>query len=286
MRHTRLICLIGDPVEHSISPILHNELFKMLGLNYVYVAFRVSSNDLHDAVRGLRALGVTGFNVTIPHKVAVVSYLDKLSDEVRLIGAVNTVVNVGKTLVGYNTDYLGVMNTFRQLGVGLRGCNVTVLGAGGACRAVVYALLVEGVSNVYIVNRSPERARDLARDFKEIFTNSNIIPLELNLENLRLSISKSHILINTTPVGMYPRVNESLVPPELIDSDLVVMDLVYNPVMTKLLRDAKARGARVIDGVYMLVHQAAASFKLWTGVEPPVDYMLSTAYSVLGGSNE
>jgi shikimate dehydrogenase len=279
--HAKLICLIGDPVEHSISPIIHNEVFRALNLNYVYLAFRVLPEDLMDAVRGLRALGVVGFNVTIPHKVSVMKYLDELSPDAEVVGSVNTVVNMGGRLVGYNTDYLGVVNTFKNLGIKLEGTSATVLGAGGASRAVIYALILGGVERVFIVNRTLEKAVSLASEFSIKFPNTSLIPMSLTQENLREAIQKSHIVINTTSVGMYPRTEESLVPSDLLRSDLVVMDVVYNPLETKLLRDAKAVGAKVIDGVNMLVYQAVASFKLWTGIDPPVDMMFRTAYSVL-----
>jgi shikimate dehydrogenase len=279
--HAKLICLIGDPVEHSISPIIHNEVFRALNLNYVYLAFRVLPEDLIDAVRGLRALGVVGFNVTIPHKVSVMKYLDELSPDAEVVGSVNTVVNMGGRLVGYNTDYLGVVNTFKNLGIKLEGTSATVLGAGGASRAVIYALILGGVERVFIVNRTLEKAVSLAGEFSIKFPNTSLIPMSLTQENLREAIQKSHIVINTTSVGMYPRTEESLVPSDLLRSDLVVMDVVYNPLETKLLRDAKAVGAKVIDGVNMLVYQAVASFKLWTGIDPPVDMMFRTAYSVL-----
>lgn len=282
MRNAKLICLIGDPVEHSISPIIHNEVFRALNLNYVYLAFKVPPENLVDAVKGLRALGVVGFNVTIPHKVSVMRYLDELSPEAEVVGSVNTVVNRGGRLVGYNTDYLGVMNTFKSLGIRLEGMSVTVLGAGGASRAVVYALVLSGVERVFIVNRTLERAISLVSEFSSKFPNICLTPMSLTTENLREAIQKSHIIINTTSVGMYPRTEESLVPSELLRSDLVVMDVVYNPLETKLLRDAKARGAKVIDGVGMLVYQAVASFKLWVGIDPPVDIMFKVAYSSLG----
>ena len=281
MKNAKLICLIGDPVEHSISPIIHNEVFRALNLNYVYLAFKVPPENLVDAVKGLRALGVVGFNVTIPHKVSVMRYLDELSPDAEVVGSVNTVVNRGGRLVGYNTDYLGVMNTFKNLGIRLEGTSVTVLGAGGASRAVVYALVLSGVERVFIVNRTLERAISLVSEFSSKFPNICLTPMSLTMENLREAIQKSHLIINTTSVGMYPRTEESLVPSELLRSDLVVMDIVYNPLETKLLRDAKAKDAKIIDGVGMLVYQAVASFKLWVGIDPPLDLMFKVAYSSL-----
>lgn len=281
MRHLKLICLIGDPVEHSISPIIHNEAFRKLGLNYVYLAFRVTSDSLEHAVKGLKVLGASGFNVTIPHKSAIIKYLDEVDREAMFIGAVNTVVNEYGKLVGYNTDVVGVINTFKSLNISLSGTSATILGAGGASRAVLYALASNGSSEVYIINRTYERALSLAEEFSIKFPNVVFRPMSLTVDNLRAAIGRTHILINTTSVGMYPNVNESLIPPELLKDDLIVFDVVYNPVETKLLRDAKLRGATTIDGVHMLVHQAAAAFKLWTKVEPPIDFMFDIAYSSL-----
>lgn len=276
-----MICLIGDPVEHSISPVIHNEVFKKLGLNYVYLAFRVVSNELEHAVRGLKALGAVGFNVTLPHKVAIIKYLDELSSEARSIGSVNTVVSSGGKLVGYNTDVIGVTNTFKSLSINLHDVSVVVLGAGGAGRAVVHALASNGSSSIYIVNRTLGKAVELANEFSTKFPYVEFRPMSLTLNNLQTALERSQILINTTSVGMYPKVDESLIPLELLRNDLTVFDIVYNPVETKLLRDARSRGAKTIDGVHMLVHQAAASFRLWTGVEPPIDFMFDVAYSSL-----
>lgn len=281
MRHLKLVCLIGDPVEHSISPVIHNEVFKKLGLNYVYLAFRVAGNELEHAVRGLKALGAVGFNVTLPHKVAIIKYLDELSPEAKSIGSVNTVVNSGGKLVGYNTDVVGVTNTFKSLGVNLHGASVVVLGAGGASRAVLHALASNGSSRIYVINRTLEKAVELANEFSIKFPRTEFRPMSLTLSNLQTALEGSQILINTTSVGMYPKVDESLIPSELLRNDLTVFDVVYNPVETRLLRDAKSRGAKTIDGVHMLVHQAVASFRLWTGVEPPINFMFDVAYSSL-----
>ncbi|MEM0453167.1 MAG: shikimate dehydrogenase [Sulfolobales archaeon] len=281
MRHPKLICLIGDPVEHSISPIIHNEAFKMLGLNYIYLAFRVKPVDLENAVKGLKALGAVGFNVTIPHKVSIVKYLDEVNHDAISIGSVNTVVNKEGKLIGFNTDVVGVVNTFKSFKVGVRGSTAVVLGAGGASRAVIYALINCGASKVFLINRTLEKAVELATIYRGVSQNTEIIPMKLSFDNLKTALTSSLLVINTTSVGMYPNINESLIPKDLISNDLIVMDVVYNPVETKLLRDAKERGAKIIDGVHMLVHQAAAAFKLWTDVEPPIELMFTTAYSAL-----
>ncbi len=281
MRHPKLICLIGDPVEHSISPTIHNEAFKRLNLNYIYLAFKVSSHDLENAVKGLKALGAAGFNVTLPHKVTVIKYLDEVTPEARAIGSVNTVVNERGKLVGHNTDVVGVINTFKSAGISLLGTTAVVLGAGGASRAVIHALVSCGSGRIYVINRTYEKAVELVKEYASKFPDVEFKPMYLTMNDLRSALDQAQILINTTSVGMFPNINESLVPPELIRSDIIVFDIVYNPVETKLLRDAKSRSAPTIDGVHMLVHQAAASFKLWTGVDAPLNLMFDTAYSLL-----
>ncbi len=281
MRHLKLICLIGDPVEHSISPTIHNEVFRELNLNYIYLAFRVVGDDLEHAVRGLKALGASGFNVTLPHKSAIIKYLDEVVPEAMFVGAVNTVVNEGGRFVGYNTDVVGVINTFKSLNIRLSGTSAAVLGAGGASRAVLYALASSGSSEVFLINRTFERAVSLAEEFSVKFPDVRFRPTGLTVSGLRVAVERAQILVNATSVGMYPSVDESLIPPELLRRDLIVFDVVYNPVETKLLRDARLRGATTVDGVHMLVHQAAAAFKLWTKVEPPVDFMFNVAYSSL-----
>ena len=285
---TRLICLIGDPVEHSISPLIHNAAFRLMELNYIYLAFRVKKEALNEAVRGLKSLGVMGFNVTIPHKIAIMEYLDEISEEAIGIGSVNTVVNHKGRLKGYNTDAQGALNALEDSGFEVRGSVVTILGAGGAGRAVAYGMLKRGASALYIINRTLERGLELANRLRQLFSR-RIEALPFNLESLREAISHSEILINCTPVGMYPNIDEIPIPPSLIRKDLIVMDVVYNPLKTRLLREAEKRGAKTVYGIGMLVHQAALAFKLWTGVEPPVDHMLRVAYSALrrgkGGRN-
>lgn len=257
-------CLIGDPVEHSLSPKIMNFLFKKHGLDAIYFKIRVGNNELKNKIMEFRDQDFKGFNVTMPLKQSIIKYLDEINKDAKLIKAVNTVKNAGNHLIGYNTDWIGFMNSLKLNGV-KRIDKAVILGAGGAARAATYAL-IKNSTIVYILNRSRARAEALAKEFGEI--NDNVVALDLNMENLERALDESMLLVNATPVGM----NEwkSLVPCELLREDLVVMDMVYSPLTTKLLHDARNAGAKTIDGLWMLILQAAESFRIWTGIYPDV----------------
>ena len=257
-------CLIGDPVEHSLSPKIMNFLFKKHGLDAIYFKIRVGNNELKNKIMEFRDQDFKGFNVTMPLKQSIIKYLDEINKDAKLIKAVNTVKNTGNYLIGYNTDWIGFMNSLKLNGV-KRIDKAVILGAGGAARAATYAL-IKNSTIVYILNRSRARAEALAKEFGEI--NDNVVALDLNMENLERALDESMLLVNATPVGM----NEwkSLVPCELLREDLVVMDMVYSPLTTKLLHDARNAGAKTIDGLWMLILQAAESFRIWTGIYPDV----------------
>ncbi|ACS34097.1 shikimate dehydrogenase [Thermococcus gammatolerans] len=248
---TRLYGLIGFPARHSLSPAMHNAAFRELGMNAVYLAFEVAPERLKMAVDGVRGLGIHGLNVTMPHKTTVIEHLDGLSGEAEEIGSVNTIVNDGE-LIGYNTDGVGARRALEMV-TSLRGKNVLIIGAGGAGRAIAYAL--SKVSEVVVLNRTPEKARALER--------FGVTGDRLTPENLRRYLANADVLINATPVGMNS--DESPVPAELLREGLVVMDIVYKPLKTRLLREAERRGCVTVDGLWMLVHQGAESFRLWTG---------------------
>lgn len=257
--HTRLLGLIGDPVEHSLSPCLHSFLLERAGLNYRYLAFRVSRDALGDALAGMRALGIRGLNVTIPHKEAVVPLLDRLSPEADAIGAVNVIVNEDGVLVGTNTDTWGFLRPLESRGIVVQGKRAVVVGAGGAAAAVAYALLSSG-AEVAIVNRTPERARELARRLSR-FGPVGAAPMEAMPGLVR----EAGLLVNATPVGMWPHTGDSPVPPSLLREGLAIYDLVYNPPETRLLGEARARGCTVIGGLEMLVWQGVRALEIWTG---------------------
>jgi len=278
---TRLCGLIGDPVEHSVSPVMHNAAFSKLGLDYLYLPFRVKSEDLGKAIDGMRALNVRGLNVTIPHKVAVMRFLDKLDPLAEKIGAVNTIVNDEGVLAGYNTDAAGFLQALLERGIEPAGKRVVVLGAGGASRAISFILADRG-ADLVILNRRLEWdwAEELAGRLSHFFS-KKVEALELNRENLGRVLEKADILVNATSVGMSPNANETPLPADLLRPGLVVSDIVYNPIETRLLKEARAGGARTIGGIDMLVWQGAIAFEKWTSWKAPVELMKREAIKAL-----
>ncbi len=265
---TQLCGVMGDPIEHSLSPVMHNSAFQKLGLDCVYLAFRVPKESLEFAMVGVVGLGVLGINVTIPHKSAVMRFLDHVDENALLIGAVNTVVNRDGELTGYNTDSTGSLRALEHAGVELQGKRIALLGAGGAARAIAF-MLSDSAESITILNRTESRAASLSDSLKksrEIKVNVK----KLCDESVRRTLSEADILINATPIGMWPHIDASPVGKEFLRRDLTVFDLVYNPIETRLLRDAHENGCRIVDGVDMLVYQGAASFELWTGEQAPV----------------
>ncbi|HEY97140.1 MAG TPA: shikimate dehydrogenase [Dehalococcoidia bacterium] len=270
---TRICGLIGDPVEHTMSPVMHNAAFAKLGLDYAYLPFRVRPEELPQAVKGLKALNAIGFNVTIPHKVAVIPRLDELDPLAEKIGAVNTVVNDNGALKGYNTDASGFLQALLEREVEPAGKNIVLLGAGGAARAIAYILSEQDV-NLTILNRREELdwAEAIAANIRKDL--GNVIEVfELLPDYLEKALEHADILANATSVGMSPDSGKSLVPAQLIRPGLVAVDIVYNPVRTKLLQDAAAAGAVIVEGLDMLVWQGALAFEKWTGEKPPFDLM-------------
>ena len=269
---TQFCGVIGNPVEHSLSPAIHNAAFQKLGLNFVYLAFRVEA--IGDAIKGLRALGnFRGASVTIPHKVAAVPFLDSVEPTARHIGAINTIVAAGGTLTGHNTDAIGALRALRESGVELKGIQVVMLGSGGAARAIAFALGTEAeVGRLTILGIDSQERAALARDLQ---AKTGMAVQESHLEEgtLRQILPDTHVLIQCTPMGMSPKVNETAVSAALLHTGLTVMDIVYNPRDTQLLKDAKARGCRTIPGLEMFLHQAAAQFELWTNHAAPADVM-------------
>ena len=278
---TTICGIIGDPIGHTMSPAMHNAAFKSLGLNYVYVPFKVKSMELRKAIEGIRGLNLRGVNVTIPHKVAVVQLLDKLDPLAERIGAVNTIVNDEGILTGYNTDATGFLQTLHDRNIEPAEKKVLLLGAGGAARAIGHILTREK-ARVTILNRKQDLswAEDLAARLSRNYK-TEVKALELTAENLKKAGNNAEILVNATSLGMSPEIDSTPVPAELLRADLTVFDVVYNPLQTRLLREAKAVGAQTIDGLEMLVRQGAVSFEIWTGVKPPVEVMREAALSLL-----
>ena len=270
--HTQLCGLIGNPVEHSLSPAIHNAAFQKLGLNFVYLAFRVEA--IGDAIKGLRSLGnFRGASVTIPHKVSAVSFLDSLEPTARHIGAINTIVAEGGILKGYNTDAIGALRALHEGGVALNGRQVVMLGSGGAARAIAFALGAEtGIDRLTILGIDEQERTVLVRDLR---SKTGMVVQESPLDEgtLRKVLPDTHVLIHCTPMGMSPNVQQTSVPAALLHKGLTVMDIVYNPRDTQLLKDAKAAGCRVIPGFEMFLYQAAAQFELWTNQDAPTGVM-------------
>ena len=274
---TSLFCIIGDPIEHALSPIVHTELFKRYGIDAVYLAFRVKKTILKDAVKALRILGVKGFSVTMPLKVDIMNYLDVISETSVLTGAVNTVKNTGKELVGYNTDVNGVMYAFSRAGIKVNEKRIVMIGAGGAARAVVAALYTLGIRDLIVVNRTLERGLELAKHFKD---KVNVKVFKLGSREAKDAILRCEILINATSVGL--RSNEIVIDPSLLEGKEGVFDVVHVPPRTRLIREAEARGLKVAYGLDMFVGQAVESFRIWTGIKPSPELVKSIVLKGLG----
>jgi len=257
--------ILGDPVAHSLSPVMHNAAFEILGIDALYLAFRVTKPDLEDAIKGAKSLSIAGLNVTIPLKEKALVFVD--ADEMaKRIGAINTIDFSSGTPTGFNTDGIGSMQVLEETVGELTAKNVLILGAGGAARAIAFYLDEEG-AKVTLANRTKARAAQLAAQL------GNAAAIGLDAE-LKKHIQAADILINATAVGMHPHEDATLVTADMMHPDLVVFDIVYNPLETQLLKEAKRAGVRkIVNGVKMLVYQGAASFKLWTNAEPPIDVM-------------
>lgn len=276
---TKICGVIGDPVEHTLSPVVHNAAFSKLKLDFIYVAFRVEKEELENAISGMRGLGIHGLNVTMPHKNAVINYLDKIDSTAKFIGAVNTIVNDDGKLVGFNTDGVGAVKALQENGLHLTGKKMLLLGAGGAAKAIAFNAAQE-IEELRILNRTTEKAKRLAEALRRKF-NKRIKGGSLSANLIKDELKDSDILINATFVGMHPNIGKSLVDPEWLRPDLCVLDIVYNPIETRLAKDAKAAGAKVINGVEMLIYQGAASFEIWTGYSAPIHVMKQAALDKL-----
>jgi shikimate dehydrogenase len=274
---TKVCGLIGDPVEHSLSPCFQNAAFQNRGLDFIYVAFKVEKGRLEAAVAGMRSLGIFGLNVTMPHKIDVIQYLNELDETAKSIGSVNTILNKKGKLVGSTTDGKGALEALKYNSVDPSGKKVVVLGAGGASRSVSFALAKE-VKELVILNRTLGKAEELVKELGTIHAvNASVKAGELNHHNTQQELRDADVLINATSVGMRPREGLTPVDSSFLRSDLAVFDLVYEPLETRLLAEAKKKGATTIDGLTMLVFQGAVSFETWTGVKAPVEVMMKAA---------
>ncbi len=272
--HTGLLCLLGSPVEHSVSPEMHNEACALLDLDYEYLAFDVGTEGLATAVEGLRTMGVRGFNLTMPDKNKMAELCDELSPAAKIGGAVNTVVNDNGKFIGYTTDGIGYMMSAKDAGVELAGKRMTQLGAGGAGTAILVQAAMDGVAAIDVFNAKDAfwpRVEGIVAQLNEQ-TDCHVTLHEIaDLDALRASTARSDLLLNTTPVGM-TRIPGCLIPDaSYFHEGLVVSDVIYEPRETELLRMAREAGLKTFNGMYMLLYQGAASFKLWTGKEMPTE---------------
>lgn len=279
----KLFALIGDPVGQSLSPAMHNAAFRALGLNCAYITLRVPKPTLANAIAGVRALGIAGLNVTIPHKISIISLLDELDESANLVGAVNTVKNNRGKLIGFNTDGEGAFRALEEKIGSVKGKEVVLLGAGGAARAIAFSLARVG-ARLTIANRTVPRAQALASAVEQKLS-TNVKVASLNRTELTKALKNVDVLINATSVGMHPKIDKTLVRANMMRRGLVVYDIVYKPLRTKLLREARRAGGKTIDGLGMLVHQGALAFEIWTDKRAPIKIMKAAAKRELRGEN-
>jgi shikimate dehydrogenase len=266
---TSVFGIIGDPVEHTLSPGMHNAAFDKLGLDHIYVPFHVTAEELEDAINGAFALSIKGLNVTIPHKTEVIKYLDYLDIAAGLIGAVNTIEFGENGAIGHNTDGIGAVRAIEEVNT-VKNKKVMILGAGGAARAISFQILLSGAESLVISNRTIEKASELRNDLVEKLE-PDVKVTDLG-DELEKELMDTDILVNTTPIGMYPNISQKpLVTADMMHEGLIVNDIVYNPLKTGLIVEAEKAGAETISGVKMLMYQGVEAFKIWTGIEPPIE---------------
>lgn len=271
---TKVCAVIGNPVEHSLSPAIHNAAFEKLGLDFVYVAFTVE--NIAAAIAGMRALGnFRGLSVTIPHKTTIMEHLDEIDEVARYIGSVNTVLKEDGALKGSSSDGPGALKALGDYGADPAGKPILVLGSGGAARAVTFTLAtMDDPPEISMLGVVPDELDNLVRDLKEK-TSASVTGRRLDDASLRRGAADAEIIIHCTPVGMHPRIEDTIIPKELLRPELVVFDIVYTPRETRLIREAKSVGCKTIPGLEMFVNQAVVQFELWTGESAPVDVMKS-----------
>ena len=280
---TQVIGVIGHPIKHSLSPLMHNISFELNGLKYIYLPFDVPATNLKDSLKGMLALGIKGFNITLPHKEKIFQFLNEASEEANVIGAVNTVVNDGGVLHGYNTDVHGIIETLSPFKDEIEGKEVSIIGAGGAARSVIFTLIRSfKVSKINLINRTVQKTESLKDYFTvkmlyECFKTYPLVPPDL------IGIfEKSTLIVNATSIGMLPDIEDS--PTTSVESfhkDQIVFDLIYNPLKTKFLELAESKGAKIINGLKMFVEQGAKSYELWTGEKMPIDKIYNTLQAYL-----
>lgn len=295
---TRILGVIGDPIEHTFSPAMHNAGLKALDLNYIYLPFHVKEEKLRECIEGAKAIGIEGLNVTIPHKTNVMKHLDEIDQVALMIGAVNTIQfisdednesdnqnnDINVTTKGFNTDGYGCVRAIEEK-TSIKDKKVTITGAGGAARAVAFQIANGGISELSILNRHLGKAESLVNDLRNNLKTIGI-DIDINayeISDLKRELDGSDIFIDTTPIGMYPNVDEKAIASEdMLHEDLIVNDIVYTPMETSLIKEAKLANATVVPGYKMLLYQGIRSFEIWLGREAPVDVMEKALLDVLG----
>ncbi|MEK4969186.1 shikimate dehydrogenase [Cytobacillus sp. FSL R7-0696] len=275
----KFYAVIGDPIAHSMSPVMHNDLFQYYEMDAHYLPLHIQSENLSDAIKGLRACGIAGFNVTVPHKETIMAYLDELDPLAEAIGAVNTVIHRDGKLIGYNTDGTGFLRGLKNHQPQFSESKILVVGAGGAAKAIVYALAQASVSHITIANRTVNRAAQLITDCPY-----DVDMRALTLDDAAHKLNEYDCIIQTTSIGMSPRMNEKPLNLNLMREDVFVSDIIYNPFETAFLAEAKAKGARVQNGLEMFVYQGALAFELWTSQMPDTERMRRNVEQQLGGN--
>lgn len=279
---TTVVGVFGDPIAHSLSPPMHNAAFRYLNLDWVYVPFHVASDRLAQAVAGVKSMGMAGVNVTVPHKVSIMAYLDELDEAARALGAVNTVVHRNGRLIGYNTDGRGFLRSLElEAGVTPKGRHVVILGAGGAALAIAWAVADANAASVVVANRTVEKAEAVAASIDGM-TAAQAVPLSENDSSLKAALEQADILVHTTSVGMRPNHDvPPIVPETWLNPTTLVCDIVYTPRETTFIQAARRRGCPVVTGEGMLAFQGAVAFELWTNQKAPDELMLKTLRSLL-----
>ena len=271
---SKTFAVIGDPIDHSLSPHIHSAAFRELNLDCSYIGYRIPQNELREGIEGLKKIKINGFNITIPHKIEMMKYVDKIDETCSLIGAVNTVVNNEGVLKGYNTDMDGFLEPFKKKKLKIKNCNVLLLGAGGAARAIVAGIAKEQAKSITIANRTLEKAKSLSEFAKKIQIDANAI----QISDVKDSAKNYDIIINATSIGLKNEPSPILL--EGINEKTIVYDIVYMPMNTDFLKKAKQNNATVILGYEMLLGQATRAFEIWHDMEAPYNAMKK---ALLGG---
>jgi len=279
---TKLVGLVGSPLKQSFSPAMHNRAFRAAGLNFAYFPIEAETEDLGDLLRGIRRMNFAGFNVTKPNKIDILPYLDEIEPSALVMGAVNTVKVQGGKLIGYNTDGEGFA-TFLEtdLALDIRSSAFFLLGCGGAGRAIATVLALRGARRIILADAEPQRAVILAGDINAL--KDCAVAIKLADADMRAALDEATVLVNATAVGMNPHEDETPIPSGMLDKRHVVCDIIYNPLKTRLLREAEQVGCRTANGLGMVLYQGAAAFEIWTGVKAPLAEMRAAIHECVVG---